>query len=217
MDKRLISDIILKCNDTSFEDFQRSIYEKSLLKASRKIARRYQLIQRIYEFESKIYVPDDEDEETYVDEKAKEDFTLGIPSFMAEYSVIINGRPYTKRDAAKENGYEYVLYRDHNQIWFNYSPRTANDEVMIKYTSNIEDDDYDVEELEPIIPSQYNDELTEAASVEVAKLGIAKFPNSAKGKKYEAILQLYYKDERNLNRSLLKNDNFVEINVWKPF
>ena len=54
MDNSLMGEIALRCNDINFKDFGKSTYERCFLRASRKVARRYELIQRIYEFDSEI-------------------------------------------------------------------------------------------------------------------------------------------------------------------
>lgn len=217
MDKSIISEVALRVNDISYKDFDSSIYERCLLRASRKVAKRYQLIQRYYKFTSRISIPKGEDEQAYLEEKVKEVIKLAIPSFVSEYLVVINDMQYIKRDNIRINENEYYFKRDHNSINFNYTPRTKEDIVEIHYTSDINEDDYDVQELEPIIPSQYNEELIALAIVEVSKMGIVKFPNSEKGNKYKEALSIYGIDERSLDRKLLTNENWAEIKIWQPY
>lgn len=217
MNKSIISEAALRCNDISFRDFDSTIYERCLLRASRKVARRYQLIQRIYEFNSVIPIPENVTEEEYVEDKVKIDIVLPIPSFVSEYEVIINNIGYSKRNNVTEDKYEYTLYRDHNSLLFNYSPRSKDDTVIIKYNSDINEDDYDVEEIAPVIPSQYTEELIDFTVVEVSKLGIVKYPNSERGQKYERALSLHTKDPRDLDSKLMKNDSWATVKVWSPY
>lgn len=215
MDKKLISEIALRVDDINYDDFHYGIYERVLLRASRIVARRYKLIQREYKFTSYINVPDGEDEESYIEEKAKENIELSLMSFVSEYEVRINSQVYRKVNAIEENQKQYVLYRDNNKIWFNYSPRTKEDIVDIFYTSDINQDDYDIEEIQPIIPSQYNEELIAFAITELSKMGIVKFKNSEKGQKYSNAFKVYAIDPKNLDGDLLKDNPWAEMQVWR--
>ena len=216
MDKSLLGEISLRCNDIAYKDFSKPIYERCFLRASRNVARRYSIIQRIMDFEIDIpnYENLTDDEQTT---KLGEEVELFLPSFKDEYLVKINDYEYTKVKRINREKYEYVLYRNENKILFNYSPRTGNDIVELRYVSDINVDDYDLEEIQPIIPSQYNEELISFACVEIAKLGIVKFAESAEGGKYTNILKLYGKDEKELNKNLIKDDNWVEMKVWRPY
>lgn len=216
MDNSLIGEIALRCNDISFKDFSKTVYEKCFLRSTRKVARRYGLIQRISEFNSIILNYDNlnEDEKTT---KLSENIILSLPSFKSEYMVKVNNYEYTKVIRININKYEYVLYRDENKIWFNYSPRTSNDIIELRYTSDINIEDYDIEEIQPIIPSEYNEELISLACVEIAKLGIVKYNESVEGGKYSNILRLYAIDERDLNKNLIKNDAWIEMKIWRPY
>jgi len=216
MDNSLMGEIALRCNDINFKDFGKSTYERCFLRASRKVARRYELIQRIYEFDSEIpdYSNLSSDKQT---EKLNEEIIFNLSSFKAEYMVKVNNYEYTKVKRIEVGGYQYVLYRDENKILFNYSPRSENDKIELRYTADINIDDYDIEDLEPVIPSQFNEELISFACVEIAKLGIIKYANSGEGKKYENILKLYGTDERELNKDLIKNESWIEMQIWKPY
>ena len=216
MDKKLISEIALRCGDIDFKDFDYIIYENTLLKASRKTARKYELIQRVRDFEVAISIPEGEDEDNYVDKQIKIDVPLDLMSFKAEYKIIINNKEYTKVKVVEVNQYQYVLYRNENQILFNYSPRTKSDNITMFYTADINVDDYDIEELQPVIPSQYEEELQDLATVTQAKLGASKFKGSEKGKGYYALIGLYGQNEDNYNRNLVKDTPWIQVKVWSP-
>lgn len=216
MDNPLLGEIALRCNDVAYKDFSKSIHERCFLRASRRVARRYHLIQRVYDF--KIEIPNYENlDNDKKEERLGRNSILYLPSFTAEYMVKINDYEYSKVKRINANNYEYVLYRDENKILFNYSPRSKSDKIEIRYTADINIEDYDVEEIQPIIPSQYNEELISLACVEVARLGIVKFKSSEEGNKYTKVLQLYSMDEEQLNKNLIKNDDWVEIKTWSPY
>jgi len=210
MDKRIISEVALRCNDTKFTDFQSSVYERALLRASRSVAKRYHLIQRESNFNIDIPIGENGDEDSVVEEKSLIDVVISLPSFTSEYKVIINNLEYTKVKDITDD-YQYTLYRDQNRIYFNYQPRTKSDSVHIRYTSDINEEDYDIEELEPIIPSQYEEELIKLTLVEIAKLGIVKFNESSEGGKYTNVLKLYSIDERILEKDLIKDTTWAVI------
>ncbi len=235
MDKRLISEIALKCDDIELKDFHEGIYEKCLLRASRIVARRYSIIQRVVSFDAKISIPEGEDETTWVDQEKKKAFPIPVPSFVAESKVIVNEIDYLKvgkidtttlgtisadieeyEDQDSKlllaEDYQYLIYRDQSQYYLNYSPRTKSDSIELWYTSDINEDDFDVEELRPMIPTQYTEELLSYGVVEVSKLGIAKFNTSpAKVSKYKNLIQLYGIDENVLNNQLHTNDDWINI------
>lgn len=235
-----ISEIALRCDDVSFRDFDKGIYERCLLRATRVVARRYQIIQRITNFDIKISIPEGETEDDWVDQEKVKPVPLSLMSFTAEHRVIINGNDYLKvgklsttrvtdmtadiDEYGSASGaatvstllvedYNYILYRDHNSILFNYSPRTKDDSVEIWYTADINEEDYDLEELQPVIPSQYTEELLALSVTEVAKLGIPKFGKSDKGTKYVNLMKVYGLDENVLNNDLHKNDAWTVMKV----
>ena len=214
MDKIHISEIALRCGDIDFKDFDSTIYERSLLKATRKLARKYELIQRIREFNVSISIPENEDEDSYVEEKVLVNVPLDLMSFKAEYKVLVNGYNHTKVNVIHKNQYEYVLYRDQNQILFNYSPRTKDDKVILYYTADINIDDYDIEELQPVIPSSYEEELLDLGTVIHARLGVVKFKGSDKGNGYREAISMYSKNDSSLDRNLTKNQPWTVITPW---
>jgi hypothetical protein len=215
MDRNLISEIALRCDDISFRDFAFGIYEKCLLKASREVARRYHLIQRLYKFTFELNVSSDASNEEI--QPIYEDIPVGIPSFVSEYHVKVNGQQFLKENLQKQVAGTYTLNRNQNQILFNYYPRTEQDEIHIYYTSDINEDDYDVEELMPIIPSQYNEELISIGTMEIGKLGMVKFAGSEKGEKYGMAYKVNAIDKVSLEKNLIKDDKWVEMKVYHAY
>jgi hypothetical protein len=211
----LIKEMALRSNDINFDDFDQFSYRKCLLTARRIVAKRYSLIQRIFKLTSHCLLSEDE----LVSPEVTKDIELPFTNFTSEYKVLVNNEVYNKVDKLTANSeYEYVLGRDHNKVLFNYWLRNTTDEVKIYFVADINEEDSELEEYEAIIPSQYNEEIVSFALVELSKLGIVKFANSEKGKaKYQSLFQLYNRDERSLDRNLIKNKSWITIKTWQPY
>ena len=214
MDK-LIKEIALRANDVNFEDFDQYVYRKVLLTAKRKVAKRYNLVQRLYRFTSYL------DKDTTSDPESPgetEDIILPLTNFISEYEVVVHDVPYQKVDRLTiDSVNEYVLERNHNQILFNYFARTDKEDIRIYYTADINKEDSETEDYEAIIPSQYEEEIISLALTELSKLGVIKFVNTEREKKYSSLLQIYAINERDLDKELLKNDTWVAIKTYKPY
>lgn len=213
MDNKIVSEISLKCGDYDCKDFQREIYEDAYLTASRKVAKRYRLLHRFFTSKFEIAIPENENESEYLSKEIKKPIVLGVPSFYSEYNVKINGHLYIKAQSLDDFQYRYIAYKQDNNLMFNYYPRTKSDEITMMYVADVNIEDFD-EDIEPIIPSQYKEELMAFACVEMAKLGIVKFGESEKGKKYHNVFNLYRLDERNLEKNLIKDTAWVEMKIW---
>jgi len=211
----LIKELALRAGDINFNDFDKYVYRKCLLTGKRIVAKRYSLVQRLFQFDSHCQLNDNELESP---EQTK-DIKLPLTNMISEYKVLINNEEYRKvSELNYESAFEYVLTRNQNSILFNYWQRHETDNVKIYFTSDINKEDSDLEEYEAIIPSQYNEEVIAFSLVELAKLGIVKYANSEKGKaKYQALFQLYNKDERSLDRNLIQNKEWVAIKPWQPY
>jgi len=210
-DNRILSEMALRCGDVGWKDFHKDIYERCFLRASRRTARRYQILQRVYSFNSVIPVKETEDSTEVLERERQKPIVLPLISFIAEYRISVNDVLYDKAELPEADKQQYALWRSHNQILFNYTPRTLNDEVIIHYTSDINEEDYDIEEIEPIIPSQYEEEVIGIGITELAKLGIAKYAGSERAEKYKEVLRLYSIDENSLDKDLLKNSNWIQM------
>ena len=210
---RLMSEISLRADDTSYDQLSKQHYRKALLVARRKVAKRYNLIQRLYSFETNL--PKDLDAESPNDTT---DIILPMTNFISEYQVLVNDVSFTKVDRLNANKKdEYVLERDHNRILFNYWFRGENDYVKIYFTSDINKEDFEIEELSPIIPSQYDEEVMQLALVEIAKYGIIKFSKTDKEDKYRNLFSIYGMDEKSLDKELIKNDAWVQMEVYRVY
>jgi len=212
----LLKEIALRVDDINFDDFDQYVYRKALLVSQRKVAKRYKLVQRFFKFVSHFDVNVTDEEITNPGDT--EDILLPFTNFVSEYRVLINGIEYHKVSILKASSkYDYVLERNQNQILFNYWFRQEDDEVRIYYTSDINKEDSEVEEYEAIIPSQYKEEVIDLALMQIAKLGMVKFANTGKERKYDRLRQLYALDERSLDANLIKNDSWVEITIYQPY
>ena len=209
----LISEKALRADDSNFNDLTKNHYKKALLKAQRKVAKRYNLVQRLYTAGIKsIYGKD------YDSPNDTEDIKLPMTNFISEYEVTINERAYKKVDRlTAQSEREYVLERNHNEILFNYWIRSKNDSLKIYFTSDINEEDFDVETEAPIIPSQYNEELMALALADIAKYGIIKYSGSDKESKFVNLSRMYGFNEKNLDKELLKNDTWVNMEVYRAY
>ena len=111
---------LLKMLGISARELMRSkeaIYKECILKAQRKVAKRYDLIQRMYPLTA-VACEDNCDDLT--GPEATEDIVLPMTNFMSEYEVLINEKPYTKVERITNQSVdEYVLQRNENSILFN--------------------------------------------------------------------------------------------------
>lgn len=196
---RLIDEVALRCNDSQFEDFKKTIYSRVLLRTTREIAKKYEILERVIVLTNK-----NTSENTPI--------YLTIPSFNTEYKVYVNNTLFLKSDTLTDN--TYTLSFINNKLTFNYSPKTGDDKILFYYLADINESDYDLEETVPVIPTKYEEVLIEACCIEIAKLGIPKFGESEKGKKYYQIINLYNKD---IDFSLLNKKAWVGIKLWNPF
>lgn len=221
MDNKVLrNEVALRCGDVMYHEFDKDIYSRALLRANRMIARKYKIITRFAEFVNTIPIPNnlsESEEQTYLDSKYNEDVLFHFPSFVTEHRFVVNGREYFKVDKVEANSYQYRFYYDQNNWYYNYSPRSKSDKIQIEYSSDINIEDYEIEELEPIIPTQYNEEIIALTVVEMSKIGIAKYHDSKLGEKYAALFKIYSKDPRDRDPNLIKNNTWVQMKPWSPY
>jgi hypothetical protein len=194
---RIIGIMSYRCNDSSFNDFPPTFYDEALLFSQRKVARKYQLLNRVYSFVAKAI---DKDYSKYLE--------LKIHSFTKETLVMINDQEYKRVDNLflyKEEVLEinpglkesipviteknYELYFGTQNYLFNYSPRTEEDNVSLFYTADITVDDYDDESVLPIIPASYDEEVIKYGLLYICEPAIARF-QGVKKEKYLSIYKL---------------------------
>lgn len=198
----IISQISYRVGDSQYNDFNKENYEEALLFANKEIAKTYNILKRSFVFTN----------------RKNEEIKLNIPSFRAEYRVLVEGNEYEKVSPedfqSDSDKYHYYLTQDQNQYLFNYTNKSDNDNVLILYTADIEIDDYDLDETVPMIPSKYKQEQIAKAAVSIAELGIVRFTGE-KLEQYNRVLMLYkpksYKDTDNEeNRAWISIEPFTK-------
>lgn len=197
----LLDEVALKCADSQYEDFKKSTYEKIYYRVLRELARQYEILERVLEFKNS-------------NTNLENVIELKIPSFKTEIKVYVNNNLFLKNDDVKEN--TYYLRFINNKLIFNYNPKKEDDRILIYYIADVNKDDYDLEETTPIIPKRFEEEIIIKCCIEIAKLGIPKFGESEKGKKYQNIYNLYAK-ENNMKPDLLEKKEWIRIKLWQPF
>ncbi len=203
-DRELIAEIAIRCNDPNFQDFPENIYAKQLLKAKRKVAIKYRVFTRLY-----VFTKNNEENE-------KEDIKLSIPGFLSEYKVKVNKAVYDKKENDEKLGdLTYKLEKLENELLFNYYPRNKTDLIKIYYISTL-DEEEDSDNIYPILPAEYEDEIINHAVLEMAKLGIARFPDikSEGNQKYTNLIKLY--GDTRLKAELLRNPTNDTFTVVVP-
>lgn len=197
----LISEIALRCGDTEYRDFQKEVYERGILFANRKIAKKYDLLKRYMGFK------------TYGTEEQK----LTIPSFTGEYKVLVNGYQYDRvnKGELNTNNKEYYLYYDSHSYLYKHTNAEDGDNVVIYYTADVKIEDYDLEETAPIIPSKYEDEQIAIAVSYMIRLAKAKFIGQ-KLAKYERLRTEYGRNrEKEYDSQLAPTTKWAQIKPYK--
>ena len=94
INKALISEIALRLADIQYKDFHKNIYEQALLRADREVAKKYQVINKIYQSEI----------------EAETEVILNLPNFKAEYFVSCEEQTLRKVTHKIENLMENCYY-----------------------------------------------------------------------------------------------------------
>ena len=104
--KTLISEIALRVADIQYKDFHYNIYEQSLLRADREIAKKYQIITKFYQ----------------ADIPTETETILNLPNFKAEYLVTCGEQTLRKVSHKIENLMENCYYLEvlEGQLRFAY-------------------------------------------------------------------------------------------------
>lgn len=198
----LLSEIALRCSDTKYVDFPKQIYERAILYAERKIAFKYRVLNRYFSFKA----------------SGTEEVALTIPSFAGEYRVTVNGVEYETGDKheLEETETEYYLYFDSHAYKFNYTGRSeAEDDVVIYYNSDVNIEDYDLEETTPVLPKRYEEEVIAIAVSYIVKLALAKF-TGMKLEKYLRIREEYNSyNEDKVDGRLVPEEKWTKLETFK--
>jgi len=192
----LVSTVALRCGDSQYKDFNRTIYAQAIFEAQRKTIKKYNLWERSIEYK--------------VTEEDTDEIVLGVSNFKAASLFLVNGIEYNlrRKERLEESTY-YTRFDDSICYVFDYWEKTAGDVVIIYYVSHgplSEESDGN-----PVIPDIYYDELIRLSILGVAKYGIATFRAEAK-EKYVDLYRLYGKGEE--DATLQKDRDWTEI---KPF
>lgn len=211
-----VSEIALKCGDKLFKDFGKDIYAQAVYRAQRGIAIDYKILERIW---NHTVTTDEAVAETEI-VISPLNFDREI-RFMVKHPDEDTYTTYEKVNtevSTDDDATEYYVRYASNQYVFNYSNKEEGDIVAIHYVSGIAGlEDYEETDSDgnnniiPVIPDKYYEEILRRGIIWIAQLGIAQF-QAEKKEKYSDIYKLYYK--------IGKDQNLVRDSQWitvKPF
>lgn len=185
-----LSDTIAKrLDDIHRIDFTPSEYDEEVLFAKRKVARVHKIFRRYAKRQLQIT----ELQGKTINEIKDEAIKLDFPSFSREYLIYINKVKYTK--VAEEGELEantYKLFPRADGIYINYTPKTNDDTLECFYEGLPEADDFDNPDTEPILSSNYDEEIISNAIIRLCEIGFARF-KEIKQDKYKQLCAYYLK------------------------
>lgn len=239
--EEVIAEIAQRCGDSNYKDFEASLYSQAYYRASREIAKSYQILKKTISFTLSDRV-----------DNLIDDIIFDIPDFNSEILVKVNNLPLKKIANHFEGTDRFVYYWEpfEGQWTFNYilgnftsnignpqniditelmsvgiTERTdeqiqqeaaykgTQDSVVVMY--NIIPDHSTDTEGEFVIPARYEEELINEGTTYIAKLGAAKFASSEeKLNKYQMVLRMY-KTKSDKDKRLLTDKPFIKMKVWK--
>lgn len=196
-DKHLINEVALRLNDESFRSFPKHHYQRVLDRVKRQISRKYKLDKRIYVFKNTI---------------REGEIPIELPNYISPVSLKVNQQEYTLVNNVDyhSSDYEYKLFRDYNKLHFEYNHRSDEDTIELIYTADITIKDDYYEDITPVIPEQYNEEIINHFVVEMCKLGISKYIGE-EGRKYGTLIQLYARNLKEYDQNLIKKEGWSVI------
>jgi hypothetical protein len=221
IDSKLIHTLANQCNDSYFKDFNRARYEEALYRADRTVARKYQILERMLEFNTPIVVPpESESDDEYITKQKNTDIELDLPSFHQEIKVILRASTSgneeiltkSKEHELEAGTYTYYLTYGVDKWLFNYLPRTTEDTIIIFYMCGATVEKFDADVNQPVIPNKYEDERIKYALQNIAKEGIAKFKEDRQ-KKYISVLRL--NSDTRIDSNLVETQDFPEIKPYR--
>jgi len=204
----LISEIALRLADVQYKDFEYNVYEQALLRADRMIAKKYQVITKMY---------------SAVLEEQKE-VILNLDNFKAEYLVAVDDKPLVKVTHRIEDLMEYCYYLEvlDDKLRFAYKlsntidladESTTSDskhDVVILYTVIPDSEDYTDNNY--VIDNKYDEERILHAMEYLAKIGVAKFSGDKKAK-YIDILKMVTRND-DYDKRVIKDNAWISV---RPF
>jgi hypothetical protein len=212
----IISEVALRCFDPKFEDFRPLFYEQAFVNASRTIARKYSILERILEITDTVTVA----EGSTLDEEVLKPFTLDMTKLVGyndPYKVVINQRLYTRtfEDELVQDSFNYTLKDTDKGLELNFSPRLSENIIWIYYTAVPEAQEFSDDTLIPFIPQKYREELKDLMTTEIAKQGIVKFDAKTQ-EKYKNVLNLYGVNPKEIDPMTAPSKPWIGIRIFNP-
>ena len=222
INKALISEIALRLADIQYKDFHKNIYEQALLRADREVAKKYQVINKIYQSEI----------------ETETEVILNLPNFKAEYFVSCEEQTLRKVTHKIENLMENCYYlemldgslrfaykktnlfatteEEFNELQdvllttTNETESTSTNKITILYTIIPDKELYTTNDY--IISDIYDEERIIFSMRYLCQIGIATY-NGDKKQKYFDILKMI-SDNNDFDKKLVKDNAWITI---KPF
>lgn len=201
--KEIISEIALRCDDVGFNDFPFNIYERAYERATRIIARKYNIFERVETFTLSEYT-----------DSLTDDCILNLDNYDEDILVAVNDEVYDKVSHNAELTGQYYLQRIEEELRFNYAryEKALTDTITIVYrclpTTSFDEGEF-------YIPHRYEEEMINESVMYLAKLGIVKFKQE-KSVKYQKLLQLSAKRDT-LDPQTLEHKEWITVKTWKPY
>lgn len=212
-----ISEVALKCGDPFFKDFPRNIYSQAVYRAQRKIAKDYNILDRIWTYTNSLGT------------SPVQVIPLNVNGIWKIDITVVDGNPIEYTNSKLENVLEsdatddylyHILYNANSNMLY-YTNPAVEDTITVYYTSLIAgEEDYQPYDSEgnaiavPVLPNKYLEEVIRHSVRYIAQLGIATFEED-KAKKYVRVLQLYTRRTDEVTETNLeKSRPWIEI---KPF
>lgn len=233
---KLINEISLRCNDISFQDFEKSVYVRALKRADRLVAKKYEIIQRAFSFRLGDMTTD-----------TSKDINMKLSGFKSEYMVVVNNTPLEKVSNVMFPHFKmcYYLENREGELFFNYQlgvkglaetdsnndidykqnmdffersaiestedTKTLDDEVVILYTVIPDIVSDEERQTAYVIPNIYEEEQIHHSLEYLSNLGITKFAsNTEKSMKYQMILKSVQR-RTDFDKRVQKNEEFIKI------
>ena len=217
VNSELLSEVCQRCDDLGFKDFDKGKYLNALYRANRLVARKYHLFQKLYtgtlnkmtsnfSVDILLDIPD-----------MKEPILVSVNNInlrKKDHQILENKDMYCYYMFRQPDGTHLFNYTMglalENEILISNADittamnvglsdraddtnnwgKSATDNIIILYEA-LPERDYD--ETEYFIPTNYEEEQIEYATLHIAKLGIAKFQEQ-KLEKYARLYKLYKKN-----------------------
>jgi hypothetical protein len=212
-----ISEVMETCADSFNRDFSKVIYAQAIYRAMRSIAIQYQVLQRIF---IKTIIAEDEsvDQEIII---PRANFTSAELKFTVNDVEYLVKRDYYNGIDLDEEEY-YIRYAESN-YYFNYGNKALGDVVRILYTAHISaPSDYETtvpedpeQNIIPVLPDKFVEEVIRRSAVLVAKFGMAKFQGTPKAEKYVGIYRLNggQKPSKIIDPDLVEDQPWIQMKI----